>query len=513
MAPLSFAVHGARAPVLLGLLALVVALGLAAVLGRSMVTVGRRLALVGLGLVGLALYAGSKAGAETPDGTGALSADTAGAPVRLALWKRVPALVGDHPLLGVGPGQVQAAFPPYRDPDEIAASSHGGCSAERTEIDHLHNDLLQGWAEWGLVGGLLWSAFLGLCAWRALGAMAASDRSLAALGTAALALMGTGLAHSPWLFHPASAGLGFVLFGALSAPATPARRDTSAWLLPALALLVALLSQTFLAHGRLFRGTPVPAEAEALVESAAVLRAFPDDRATLGAWLAVRPHSGEALQRLALLELKEGEVQRARELYGRALELDPGHPRVLRNLAHLEWDYGTPAAAEVHLDALTALGCLEAPWLEEAAARLCEMGRGPVAFDLLARQDERFAPEAAEAELAGGLVHALSREIEAAGKERLAAGLESAAHHLWAREHAADGRFGDAVRSYRQAIRPVHGTTGGGPPLLRAELGAAQLAAGSGAEASATLEGLKAGGLWRAELAPWARDVLAGAGY
>ncbi|HUP66085.1 MAG TPA: O-antigen ligase family protein [Thermoanaerobaculia bacterium] len=49
-------------------------------------------------------------------------------------------MIRDHPLLGVGPGNVKEVYPLYRRPD-----------APRFRIPHLHNNLVQLWAERGLL--------------------------------------------------------------------------------------------------------------------------------------------------------------------------------------------------------------------------------------------------------------------------------------------------------------------------------------------------------------------------
>jgi len=53
-------------------------------------------------------------------------------------------MIRDNPMLGVGPGNVKETYPLYREPD-----------APRFRIPHLHNNLVQLWAERGIV------AFLG----------------------------------------------------------------------------------------------------------------------------------------------------------------------------------------------------------------------------------------------------------------------------------------------------------------------------------------------------------------
>lgn len=49
-------------------------------------------------------------------------------------------MIRDHPLFGVGPGNVKETYPLYREPD-----------APRFRIPHLHNNLVQIWAERGAI--------------------------------------------------------------------------------------------------------------------------------------------------------------------------------------------------------------------------------------------------------------------------------------------------------------------------------------------------------------------------
>jgi hypothetical protein len=101
---------------------------------------------------------------------------------RLAMWSVGLALVREHPVLGVGPGQVKRLYPAYA-PDY----------AVRRHTSHLHNTPLQVAAERGLVGLALWlwlfAAFFVRAGaiWRRLPAHAEQDRALLAGCVAAVA--------------------------------------------------------------------------------------------------------------------------------------------------------------------------------------------------------------------------------------------------------------------------------------------------------------------------------------
>jgi putative inorganic carbon (HCO3(-)) transporter len=66
-------------------------------------------------------------------------------------------IIKDYPLLGVGPANIKEVYPLYRKPD-----------APRFRIPHLHNNVIQLWAERGVVGLaayiLLIALFLRECA-------------------------------------------------------------------------------------------------------------------------------------------------------------------------------------------------------------------------------------------------------------------------------------------------------------------------------------------------------------
>src|SRR5262249_54663252 len=64
---------------------------------------------------------------------------------RVAMWRAGLAMIGDHPLLGVGPGQVKAWYPHYRRPEAV-----------RPSTGHLHNSPIQIAAERGLPALAVW---------------------------------------------------------------------------------------------------------------------------------------------------------------------------------------------------------------------------------------------------------------------------------------------------------------------------------------------------------------------
>lgn len=85
---------------------------------------------------------------------------------RLYMWRSGIAIVRDHPLTGVGPGQVKAVFPRYALPE-----------AYRKTTSHVHSTPLQIAAERGLLG-------LGAWLWLWIGFFREGVRRLRRLGPA-----------------------------------------------------------------------------------------------------------------------------------------------------------------------------------------------------------------------------------------------------------------------------------------------------------------------------------------
>jgi putative inorganic carbon (HCO3(-)) transporter len=64
---------------------------------------------------------------------------------RVAMWRAGLAMIADHPLLGVGPGEVRAWYPHYRRPEAV-----------RPSTGHLHNSPIHIAAERGLPALAAW---------------------------------------------------------------------------------------------------------------------------------------------------------------------------------------------------------------------------------------------------------------------------------------------------------------------------------------------------------------------
>jgi O-antigen ligase len=143
-------------------------------------TLRRQAALV----VGLGALAGGvllvPAVLERVETMGNLADDTARE--RLAMLTAGLRLAGEHPVLGVGPGQVKRLYPEYAPPEAL-----------RRHTSHLHNTPLQIMVERGVVGLALWVAiFVEFFSrsgrlLRRLRAEAVADRALVAGSIAAIA--------------------------------------------------------------------------------------------------------------------------------------------------------------------------------------------------------------------------------------------------------------------------------------------------------------------------------------
>jgi len=469
---------------------------------------------------------------------------TGGVEVRQLLWSSVGDLIADHALAGVGAGQFAAAFPRYRDPDEIERSSHDRRLWQETEVEHAHADVLHVAAEGGLVGGALFVAFLLAVLVRVRGALGgdapADEWERRAFGLAALALVVNGLARTPLTWNPASAALGFALLGASSSrdeAGAPSRAWTRglAWVVLALLALSAprvlalvrhdrALSASFAALATLGDGPATPADVGAAREAVAralELRpdsplarshaarldaragAAPEDvRAHWRALLEHRPVSLEALIQDGLFALRSGRPDEARARWERVVELDPGHPIARRNLVRLAAEQRDVEAIDTHVAALAARGRWTEPFVLEVAAEAALRGLATSVDALLAHVVDARAPE---------VLDALAEREDEASRTRTALGLRAAAHRRWAGEHARAASWSRAVRSAREARSAAAAALGAPSPPFELEYAAALSLAGQAGDAREVLERL--GPVDAADVvAPWARAALSALG-
>lgn len=68
---------------------------------------------------------------------------------RIRMWQAGAAIIRDHPLVGIGLEQIEQVYPLYRSAD-----------APRANVQHLHNNVMQLWAERGVVVVFAYLAFV-----------------------------------------------------------------------------------------------------------------------------------------------------------------------------------------------------------------------------------------------------------------------------------------------------------------------------------------------------------------
>ena len=333
--------------------------------------------------------------------SGSAGGNLGGIEVRRRVWASSLGMLGAAPWLGTGPGQFRTSFPPYRDPQERELSNRS--SGFETEVEHVHNDWLQGVLDGGAIGGALWIAFLIVCAraaWH--GMFGTEDNDRAALGAGILGILACALAHAPLTYNPASAGLFYLFAGSLLArPAGAAARSRARALMPLFAALLLAVqaprAAAFMRYGGLMRLVPteeapgkrlpgrdrLQAALAHCPDAPLALRMLARDPATEDATLywerliALHPHNFEALVQLGGLRANEGRTDQARELWSRAHGLESQRSNVLRNLALLEARSGNARDSYGWLDILEqqADSSSHELWLHETAALELLRGR------------------------------------------------------------------------------------------------------------------------------------------
>ncbi|MCY2961238.1 MAG: O-antigen ligase family protein [Planctomycetota bacterium] len=536
----AFVVHAARAPVLAGGVALAVALVFTALarLGRQRVAASVLAAAATLAVLVPFVSQGASADREPgrTDARETSAVDTSpasGVGVRAAILASSARMLAAHPLAGVGPGQFPAEFPPYRDAREIEASSHGRLQAAETEVEHAHDDWIQPALELGLVAGLLWVAFLATIAWGAWRALRSDDAHRAALGAGLLALLVHALARAPISSNAASATLCAAAAGALlvrrdaGSPAFARRFVAIAsvlWIVLLAPRAWSLVRHGFALHPLADERVDDPERRERAIRKAAdcapdsvlvrslearLAEAHGEPPGQIAArWesvLALRPHRVEALVQFATASARSGDLAGARAALRDALELDPGNPPALQNLATIECQAGELAEGLAHLDRIPAARAPDAEWLQGLAARLALRGLDVESAALTARGDPTRTGLTPEER------YARARELRAAGRDELADGWEARAHRAWADQHAAAARWNEAVRSLRQDLRLCLERPGTDPVRVRLALAAALHAAGRTEEARQQLASSPSSPTARdrSSLPAWTREPLA----
>lgn len=289
---------------------------------------------------------------------------------RFAMWQDAAQVIGDHPVIGVGPSGYMDAVTATFDDDWFTRASVG------TVLNSPHNLLLQVWAATGAVGLLVVLVAMGFVIWRAIGALRdarGARRDLLAAAAVALPAVMVG-----WLTHmtaPSTVIPFAVLLGALVStspiPGVHRWQDIAMRALTSAAavfvLLCAIADATLRSGISSVRDGQV-ATAESLVDTAQRLRPWDADiplvaaeafggaldqgiagaaepalrwsRAAVGAL----PASARAAQAEGMIALAAGDIATARSSLERAVVLSPADPRLWHEL-------GITRAADEDLEA------------------------------------------------------------------------------------------------------------------------------------------------------------------
>lgn len=503
-AALCYVLHAAWAPVWTGALAFgllaVLPLGLA-VLRPALGRYGRIGLVLTLVLVLAAAFGPRAAQAPAPATSGApqtvadaaapLANSITGLEVRRRIWSQVPAILGEHLLLGIGPGQFEREFPPYRDLAEIELSSHNRTEPTPVDVEHLHNDWLQGPVDFGLLGGLPWLAFLLLVGARAL-------RTLMGPGVPrrgpALASLGVLLAAggNAILLEPiASSALALPLMGVLLAADKPERLGPgkSRYPLAALLLLAAGLcapqALKMTRHGQALAALADARQVETaegmridgrdvLLATDAALEQAPDSTIALARrarlpgrerrdrirdleqLLELRPHRRAARIDLGVLYAQLGRYEEALGAFDAVLALDSRQPAALANRVSVAARAGLDKPLEqalAQLDQALLPGALRKRFgvgsedLMQLGLEVLRRGQFQTAERLLLRADQNLKVTNPN------VCWARAQAARVKGQKQLEDALLAGFHLDSARSHRARDHTRNALRSYRQAGR------------------------------------------------------------
>lgn len=420
-------------------------------------------AVVALVLLAGFSFTGGAPNTTAPAGSTAAPSDLSGFDVREKIWLSLSPIANGQ-VEAFGTGQFRAAYPPLRDPDELAMTTANHTAAFISEVEHPHNDTLLVLAENGRSAALLWvlgGLGLGGLVLRALLAARAdagaparassAPASKAAIAAVAGALWLAGGFHAPFFANPLAA-----LLGGLALGATLPRAPRLVLHVAGPAALLALVSvltwswQCIATPEELVTGDVEAAElgqrapfAELPMAwnasdrghldpdlAAHVARLFAAEGrpalAPAGQWwelvLRARPHSLEALIGLGLEALEVGEWRVASQAWTRALAVDPAYPPLQSNLERLAADL----IALGHLEpALETLAALVAATTEEREGVLAFDAHDPAHLAALAMQNGEFAAEwraaamwlTARKRFAEGGAAAARKELENAATE------------------------------------------------------------------------------------------------
>ncbi|MCB9908313.1 MAG: O-antigen ligase family protein [Planctomycetes bacterium] len=550
---LAFALGFGVSPVYAAVVALLVSCAVTLLFGHGVAASARlgRLLLVASALamaaIGIAQWnetrtaAGPTDDAEQPrESTSALEADRAqGLQVRLDLWHSTLALIADHPMLGVGPGQFSRSFPPYRSAEERERSSHQGEVQNPVEVEHAHNDPLMALAEWGIPLGGLWLLVWGWVALSSGLALRTGDSSRAAAAAVAWGYLAWGVWNAPLLGPVYSHGLAWLVAGMAvgrrSIPLGPrlVRGLTIGIALSALAGLPAagrLAGHGYaLAQALAPRGSATPEMRKSALTQA--LEWEPDSSLALEIRVHGIPSLGleptdsktavQLLDRLVQIHpfhrglwndrgvwlAREGALEAAQESFEKALSLDPHFgPALVGRVTLLESGSDLEALRQALVLALA-----EGAWEPARLLPRAYFWLGQGFPELAAVFAKLHNPELDFAD--ANVCFQQSLAAEASGDAEPARMLREASQQLFGRDAVRRAQWSEAVVNYRQALRlaPKDGQEAQAPLALRLEMAAALALDGRIEAAQDLLQGLS----WQAlparnknHMPAWTRAAL-----
>jgi O-antigen ligase len=302
---------------------------------------------------------------------------------RLGLWRRTVAMIREHPLLGVGPGNWPVAFPLYAEP---GAASDGVLTAARGPRQ-THDDLLERAAETGVPGllalGVLGASVL-VAVRRRLAAGGDEARAVTAAASGSLvALLTISLASFP-LEMPATIALAGIALGFIAGGTRSREREkqggeegkeegeefsensvsfTPPLPVSSLSRAIASVARRCAVAGALLLVVCAVVRAETSIRSSYWLgvaeRALHRDRGVEGAAsalaalelaFAAQPADYRAALRASQMLLREQRALEAASAARRALAIEPYAPNAWTALAAADLAAGDPATARRDAD-------------------------------------------------------------------------------------------------------------------------------------------------------------------
>ncbi len=537
-----FLMHAVLAPVIAGLVAVVVVLPIAVLLmrGAGPSFLMKSLGLLLLAFVGFAwiTWGSTSQPEQSPQESAVIEApdNFGGFEVRRRIWASSVALFMENPMLGTGLGQFSARFPAVRDATERELSNHNHTASWTTEVEHPHNDWLLPWVEGGAISGIAWWVLIYIILQAGTRALGRSQTTQAAMGAATLgSLLAAGL-NAPLLYNPTASIAMFILFGALLGPGKPVppelKNRAPFGPLLTVGMVLLLLLNIPRAYGMVQHGAALAEMAKATTETErqdAILKAAElledsvsarslaarvlerrdgDLDGALAHWdrvLQLRPLRFNAWMQSGVLHARKGEHDLAQAAFDQAVQLDPTHPALLRNRVRLFVESDELEHGLKEFERLVELGQFDATWLMELGCEEILRGQIEAGQTLLARADKRFDISIAEE------AYALEASYRANASSLAADGFKTLANILWARSHGTESRWADAKRSYFQALRIQRDyVKPAGAISTRVEHACAIWMKGDREEAAQGIDDIDLAGLNVAEFPEWCREPVFG---